>query len=100
MINSPNIKSDNDDASDDVNDDEAIHDIFSTNFNPVVKEMKVATIPITNIATLTLPENPGTKNPTTVEPNNIFAKSIRKFENLSSWILFKRYGIGFNYNNK
>lgn len=100
MINSPNIKSDDDDAGDDVNDDEAIHDIFSTNFNPVTKEVKVAAIPITNVAISTLPENPGTKNPTTVEPNNILARSIRKPENLSSWILFKRYGISFNYNNQ
>ena len=94
MINNPNIKNGNNNASYDISDNEAIHDIFSTIFNPVTKEVKVAAIPITNVAISTLPENPGTKNPTTVEPNNILARSIRKFENLSSWILFKRYGIG------
>ena len=77
-----------------VSDDKVVHN--SSDFNNLTLPMKrinANTEPVINTGILTLPENPGMKNPTTDEANNILDKSAKNFEIDSIWGLLNLNGI-------
>ena len=57
-----------------------VHIIFDFNIIMLsAKKLMANNDPIKNVGILTVPENPGIKNPTTAEPKRIFAKSANVF---------------------
>ncbi|MBU2580085.1 hypothetical protein KKF19_04005 [Patescibacteria group bacterium] len=95
MFHGPNENNGSHDTSNNISDNKIIHNY--SDFNKItlnVNNPKVDTEPMVNTGILTIPEEPGMKNPTTVEANNIFAKSTKKLEIASNWDLFNR--IYFN----
>jgi hypothetical protein len=65
----------------------------------MIKKIEEKIVPIIKVGMVTSPEAPGMKNPTTLEANNIFDKSIKYFEIFSNCNLFNLNIVAAIYYN-